>query len=193
MVAKGHDFPNVALVGVINADVGLNIPDFRSAERTFSLLAQSAGRAGRGEAPARVIIQTYNPEHYAVKCASSHDYDSFLGVEIESRRELGFPPFSRLVMLGLRGRDRERVGRASKSVGERLDAVKRAKKLSVSILGPVVSPIPRIKGEYRFQIMVMGEKRGPVTALLDDLMGDGGKIIPTGVKLSVDVDPLDML
>ncbi|MBN1573055.1 MAG: primosomal protein N' [Deltaproteobacteria bacterium] len=193
MVAKGHDFPRVALVGAINADVGLNIPDFRSAERTFSLLAQSAGRAGRGEALAGVVIQTYNPEHYAVRCASSHDYDSFLEIEMESRRELGYPPFSRLVLLNLRGRDKGHVKKVSESVGERLDAIKRSKKLAVSILGPVVSPIPRIKGEHRFQIMLKGEKRGSITAVLDELLRDEGKIIPGGVKLSVDVDPLDML
>jgi len=193
MVAKGHDFPRVALVGVINADVGLNIPDFRSAERTFSLLAQSAGRAGRGETPAKVIIQTYNPEHYAVRCASSHDYDSFLEIEMESRGELKYPPFSRLVLLSLRGRDRGRVKKASESVAGRLESIKRRGRLAVSILGPVVSPIPKIKGEHRFQIIIKGERRASVTAILDDLLRDESKIVPAGVKLSVDVDPLDML
>lgn len=193
MVAKGHDFPRVALVGVINADVGLNLPDFRSAERTFSLLAQAAGRAGRGDTPAKVVVQTYNPDHYAVTCASSHDYDSFLNVEMDSRRELKFPPFSRLVLLNLKGREKGRVEGASESVKDRLMSIKGERGLSVSILGPVVSPIPRIKGEHRFQIFIKGEKRTHIAALLDALLGDEEKIVSGGVKLSVDVDPLDML
>ncbi len=193
MVAKGHDFPRVALVGVINADIGLNLPDFRAAERTFSLLAQAAGRAGRGDVPSKVIIQTYNPEHYAVISASSHDYDSFLKIEMESRQELKYPPFSRLVLLNFKGQSKGSVEGAAELVRDRLELISRRGNYPFSILGPVVSPIPKIKGEHRFQIIMKGEMRGPLASAIDALLKDEGKTIPGGVKLSVDVDPLDML
>ena len=188
MVAKGHDFPGVTLVGVINADSTLNFPDFRSAERTFALLSQVAGRAGRGEKPGRVLIQTYAPDHYALICAAAHDYRRFYDQELAGRRELGYPPFGFLVNLVLSGNEAEKVARAAARLG---DALAEAAG-DVEVLGPAPCPLARLRGKSRHQILLKAASRMPLRRLLGELSA-WRKPVPAGVALSVDVDPVDML
>ena len=188
MVAKGHDFPGVTLVGVVGADSTLNFPDFRSAERTFALLAQVAGRAGRGAKPGRVFIQTYAPDHYALACAAAHDYEQFYDQEIALRAALDYPPFGFLVNLVLSGNDPQRVSRGADALAEGLqrDAG------PAEVLGPAPCPLARLRGKSRMQILLKSPSRAPLRRLLCRLP-DLQKNIPSGVRLAVDVDPVDML
>ncbi len=183
MVAKGHDFPGVTLVGVIGADSSLNFPDFRSAERTFALLTQVAGRAGRGSRPGRVLIQTYAADHYALECAASHDYQSFYEQEIAFRRELGYPPFGFLVNLVLAGNEAAKVTDAAQALAQRLEA----QAGGVEVLGPAPCPLAR-----RMQILLKANFRPPLRRLLA-LLEALPKKVPSAVSLAVDVDPVDML
>ena len=189
MVAKGHDFPGVTLVGVVNADSTLNFPDFRSAERTFSLLTQVAGRAGRGELPGRVLVQTRAPEHYAVACAARHDYLGYYEQEIAFRRELAYPPFGFLVNLVLAGNDAAATSRAAALLATGLEQATTAE---VEVLGPAPCPLSRLRGKHRWQILLKSQRRPPLQRLLDHLDGLRRRL-PKGVVLSLDVDPLDML
>ncbi|MDZ4183814.1 MAG: primosomal protein N' [Desulfuromonadales bacterium] len=188
MIAKGHDFPGVTLVGVINADLALNLPDFRAAERAFTLLSQVAGRAGRGDQPGRVLIQTYAPEHYAVTCALQHDYQTFYTQEITFRQELGYPPFGHLINLVLSGNDGALVADGA----EKLSAALRGSAGKVEILGPAPCPLSRLRGKHRFQLLLKNQERTPLRRLLGqiDLLR---RKVAAGLTLSVDIDPLDML
>jgi primosomal protein N' (replication factor Y) len=176
MVAKGWDLPGVRLVGIVNADIALHFPDFRASERTFSLLTQVAGRAGRGDEPAEVILQTYSPEHLAVQRAVGHDYESFAEVELEVRRQLRFPPFSKMLVL-TRSATSEEVAR---SECER--EASRLRELSASgaveVLGPSPALIPKLRTLYRWQITLRGQR---LESLLEQL--------PSGRGWSIDVDP----
>jgi primosomal protein N' (replication factor Y) len=192
MVTKGHDFPFVTLVGVVSADLGLHFPDFRAAERTFQLLAQVAGRAGRGERPGRVIIQTYSPEHPSLVAARSHDYEAFYRHEIEARRELGYPPCAFLASVRLDGRDPSAVAAAAGRVAaaaQRLLTVSGAHERQVTLLGPTEAPIQRLKGRTRWLLLVKAVSRPPLRQILDVLVQER----VGGVRLTVDVDPLLML
>jgi primosomal protein N' (replication factor Y) len=188
MVAKGHDFPAVTLVGVVGADASLNLPDFRSAERTFALLAQVAGRAGRGERPGRVLIQTFSPEHYALDSAARHDYEGFYAQEVGFREGLGYPPFGHLVNLVLAGNDGAKAQRAAETLAGAL--ANRAG--AAEVLGPAPCPLARLRGKSRFQILLKAPERPPLRRLLARLPGLRKKL-PGGVALAVDVDPVDML
>jgi primosomal protein N' (replication factor Y) len=188
MVAKGHDFPRVTLVGVVGADSSLNLPDFRSAERTFALLSQVAGRAGRGERPGRVLIQTWSPDHYALICAAGHDYEGFYQQEVVGRQALGYPPFGYLVNLVLVGNEEPKVQRAAAALADGLQRVGGA----VEVLGPAPCPLARLRGKSRVQILLKATERLPMRRLLARLP-ELRKKIPAGVALAVDVDPVDML
>jgi primosomal protein N' (replication factor Y) len=188
MVAKGHDFHGVTLVGVVNADATLNFPDFRSAERTFALLTQVAGRAGRGELPGRVIIQTRNPDHYALACAGSHDYRSFYEQEVAFRQELGYPPFGHLVNLVLSGNNVDQVAAAAQGLAVALLQAAG----EVEVLGPAPCPLAKLRGKSRVQILLKSPTRPSLRRLLARLPALRKKI-PAGVALAVDVDPVDML
>ena len=187
MVAKGHDFPGVTLVGVINADSTLNFPDFRSAERTFSLLTQVAGRAGRGDRPGRVLIQTYTPEHYALVCASGHDYLAFYEQELAFRQELGYPPWGFLVNLVLAGNDPARVNQSAAALAAALERAA----AGVEVLGPAPCPLSRLRGKTRMQILLKAASRVPLRRLLPTLPSLRSLLL-SGVTLTVDVDPIDM-
>jgi primosomal protein N' (replication factor Y) len=189
MVAKGLDFPGVTLVGVVGADAILNLPDFRSAERAFSLLTQVAGRAGRGERPGRVLIQTYAPTHHALQHASRHDYDGFYREEIEYRRALEYPPFGHLVNLVLSGIEGEKVAEAAERFCEGLQACAGAE---VEVLGPAPCPLFMLRGRTRYQILLKSVLRVPLHRLLSRLPALRAAL-PRTLKLSLDVDPLDML
>ena len=187
MIAKGHDLPNVTLVGVINADVGLSLPDFRASERVFQLLAQAAGRAGRGERPGEVIIQTRRPSHEVFVFAQGHDVKGFYDRELERRRELGYPPFGRLVIGLITGVDESRVIAAARRTAE---AIKDALPAGVSLLGPAPAPFWRLKGRHRWQIVLKGPRGAAILDVARDLVARAtGRGFPSGVTLDVNVDP----
>src|ERR687894_1001730 len=152
MIAKGHDFHNVTLVGVVSVDAGLAMPDFRSAERAFQLITQVAGRAGRGELPGRVLIQTYHPHHYALRHACAQDFEGFFEEEINYRRSLSYPPFVTLASLLVHGDDFERVQATADLLRRALDEAN-ADRVE-RVLGPAPAPIARLRGEHRFQILL---------------------------------------
>ncbi|MBW7458043.1 primosomal protein N', partial [Paenibacillus sepulcri] len=199
MVAKGLDFPYVTLVGVIAADTSLHLPDFRAAEKTFQLLTQVAGRAGRHELPGEVIVQTYNPEHYAIITAQQHDYSAFIAHELEHRRFMSYPPFCRLILVTLSHEQLPLLISVGEKLSTRLREMTNDSGLSgtagesrsfIDILGPVASPIPRMKDRYRFQCMI--KYRGNVDAvgmLKQAIHGLSGKLGQPPVLISVDVDP----
>ena len=189
MVTKGHDFPGVTLVGVINADHALHLPDFRASERTFQLLSQVAGRAGRGGAPGRVIIQTYNPEHHAIAFAKTHDYQGFFAAEMRFRKELGYPPTGHLVALRIEGPDESQVIAAATALGKMCAAASQ----SVSVLGPAEAPIGRIRGRARWQILLKGDQRKQVHGVAKAAQIYKQTDKPAGVRVLIDVDPQSML
>ena len=182
MIAKGLDLPLVTLVGVISADTALHLPDFRAAERTFQLLTQVAGRAGRSRRGGRVLIQTYNPEHYAIQAASRHDYAAFYQQELSYRRQLGYPPHSRLVALRFSDRDPYRCRVEAERLGPWLAAEIRRLGLRADLVGPVPCFFSRVLGRYRWQILILAPDPMP---LLHDVA------LPWG--WSVDVDPISLL
>ncbi|MCS6977197.1 MAG: primosomal protein N' [Gemmatales bacterium] len=194
MIAKGLDFPNVTLVGVIHADIALHIPDFRSAERTFQLLAQVAGRTGRGPAGGRVLVQTFNPEQPCIHLAARHDYVAFAEAELRHRRELGYPPFTRLVRILLRAKDGELVRQESDRLAEtfRQRLARTAKrKPTVRLLGPAETPVARLKGYYRYHFQLQSPSASALHELLREVWSD---FKPSrGVDVSVDVDPYNLL
>jgi primosomal protein N' (replication factor Y) len=192
MVTKGHDYPNVTLVGVVNADSALSLPDFRAGERAFQLLVQVAGRAGRHERPGRVIIQTYSPEHPAVVLASRHDVERFLEVELKDRSETRYPPFSRLALVRIDALDAAVAERAAKGLAETMAATAFGRSGRVEILGPTPAPIARLRGRYRFRIMLRSKERGPLRTVLGvlDRELDG---LDNRVRAIIDVDPVGMM
>ena len=186
MVAKGLDFPRVSLVGVVCADTALNLPDFRSGERTFNLLTQVGGRAGRGEQEGRVIIQTYVPEHFAIVASIRHDYHQFYRREIKSREELKLPPFSHLVNLTLRGRNQKKVQDVACDLSTRLK--KKRKDQDIEVLGPAPAVIPKIRGNFRWSILLKGKTALTLVTLLRQVLKDFKRY--KGIILTVDVDPM---
>jgi primosomal protein N' (replication factor Y) len=191
MVAKGFDFPGVTLVGIIAADLQLYLPDFRAAERTFQLLTQVAGRAGRGESPGEVIMQSYNPDHPALRCAAAQDYAAFFALEAEERRELTYPPFGHIVEIELRGKARARVMAAGDRVREAL--AKAAAGLPVEVLGPAPKPLARIKGQDRWHLLLKSGARKPLRAVLSRGLPAVHALRLPGIHVAVDVDPRQLL
>jgi primosomal protein N' (replication factor Y) len=187
MVTKGHDLPRVTLVGVLNADAGLSMPDYQASERTFQLLVQVAGRAGRGETPGKVLIQTKNPEHPAIALALAHDVPGFVRYGLADREALNYPPYSRLAMLRVSALD-ERKARAC--VDELARVARSAASEQVEILGPSPAPIARLRSHYRFRLMVRAKTRPPLRRVLVAVLEAK---IERGVRRIVDVDPVSML
>jgi primosomal protein N' (replication factor Y) len=197
MVAKGHDFPNITLVGIICADLSLNFPDFRAGERTFQLLAQVAGRAGRGTVPGRVILQTYNPNHFSILSATRQDFQPFYDAEIGFRKCLRYPPFSRMVQIKISGKDKEKTRQHAHAVGILCNKLKKRSRLlskSLEILGPVEAPLYRIAGKYRWQILLKGLEVQPLHRFLYNLwLVNKAKISRRDVNVVLDVDPVFMM
>lgn len=187
MIAKGHDFPSVTLVGVLNADTALNLPDFRSAERVFSLLSQVAGRAGRGDRPGRVMIQTYAVDNYALDFVARHDYRGFANLELSQRQVLAYPPFGYLVNLVLSGNDETGV----KQAAEQLSVNLTAGASETEVLGPAPCLLPRLRNKHRVQILLKAKQRQPLRRQIEQLKRLRTQL-PPGVVLTVDVDPVDM-
>lgn len=200
MVAKGLDFPDVTLVGVIAADTALNFPDFRSAEKTFQLLTQVAGRAGRHQLPGEVFIQSYMPEHYSIVHASGHDYLSFVREELKTRKTMHYPPYSRLILVTLSHEKLPLLLRMAENFAGDLRAkaqrqgwfgsLDRFVPAALDILGPVASPIPRIKNRYRIQCMV--KYRGDLDAVSlvqETAAATLDQWRDALLQISIDVDP----
>ena len=193
MIAKGHDFPEVTLVGVVNADTALHLPDFRAAERTFQLLVQVAGRTGRGDQGGRVLIQTFSPQHPAIQYATRHDYPGFALAELTARREAAFPypPFSELARFVVRGQAEELVQAFAAHVVERLRAALAPAGDAARVLGPAPAQLARLRGLYRYHAQVQALDRGVLETALRAVVADLEP--PDGVQWIVDVDPWDML
>jgi len=191
MIAKGHDFPAVTLVGVVNADVGLNLPDFRSAEKTFQLITQAAGRAGRGDAVGMVVIQTMNANHYSIRHSTTHDYEGFYNEEMMYRSQLGYPPIGRMIKLEFWSQTDKQASEAAKTAQARIRNLIRGKE--VILLGPAPAPISRVRGQYRFQIILLSAKR-EITRFL---AAEGRKVVEDKYgrkcKVIVDVDPVNLM
>lgn len=204
MVAKGHDFPGVRLVGVVAADMGLHMPDFRAAERSFQLLTQVAGRAGRASDSGRVILQTYVPDHYAIKPVSQHDYETFYATEIEHRRGLSYPPFGRISQLVVSSRDEAEALRCAEAMAqmvrppvqtdeERDDSARiESEAPAFEVLGPAPAPLARLRGRYRFQVLVKGSDAARVRTA-SEVIREALVGLPRSVRGSLDVDPVNML
>ena len=186
MIAKGFDFPKVTQVGVVSADANLNLPDFRSGERTFNLITQVAGRAGRGDLGGEVIVQTFTPEHYAIHLAAKHDFHAFYDREILTRQELMFPPYVNLVKITLRSRIEENV---IKSI-ERLTANLKKKMPGLDLLGPAPAPMAKLRNYYRWNILIKATDRERIVKDLKKALK--GFRAGSGVFMAVDVDPMSM-
>jgi primosomal protein N' (replication factor Y) len=191
MLAKGHDFPNVTLVGVVSVDVGLALPDFRAAERTFQLITQVAGRAGRGDRPGRVLIQTHHPYHYALRHACAQDYEAFYEEELRYRQNHSYPPFVALASLLVHGPDLGRVRSDSLELRKQLDAVNQERKCRV--LGPAPAPLSRLKGEHRFQLLIKSRSRKHLREVADTALK---KAAESGMNLrtvNLEIDPVSIM
>ncbi len=191
MIAKGLHFPRITLVGVVWADTGLGMPDYKAAERTFALLSQVTGRAGRGSDPGRVLIQTYQPRHYSITLAQRHDYPAFYEQEIATRRPLHYPPFSRLVNIRFSGRKEERVERAAIQVGRFLHEHPLAGR--GEILGPSPAPLVKLKDKVRWQLMVKSGSPAVLHELCEAVLAERSKLCPHDVTMGFDVDPENMM
>jgi primosomal protein N' (replication factor Y) len=189
MIAKGHDIPNVTLVGVVSADVGLGMPDFRAAERTFQLLTQVAGRAGRGHLPGVVYMQTINPDHYAIRLAAAQDYTAFFDKELQFRRFMNYPPFSAMANVLVRAAKQEDALRMSTELGHHLTPAPE----NMKIMGPAEAPVPRLKAEYRYQMLIKSGSRKLLNSWLNRAKDFARDQKWGATALVIDVDPLTLL
>jgi primosomal protein N' (replication factor Y) len=191
MVTKGHDLPHVTLVGVVNADAALSIPDFRAAERAFQLLVQVAGRAGRGDVPGRVLVQTYDPEHHAIAFAAKHDVTGFTERELVDRRELGYPPFSRMALVRVDAVSEDEARQAC----AHLAAVARnaaGTTPGIDVLGPAPAPLTRLRNRHRFRMMVRAAERRDLRKVLL-AVEQARATLPRDVRSGIDIDPVQFL
>jgi primosomal protein N' (replication factor Y) len=191
MLAKGHDFPNVTLVGVVSVDVGLALPDFRSAERTFQLITQVAGRAGRGERAGRVLIQTYHPDHYALRHACAQDYEGFYGEEIRYRRTMNYPPFVALASLVIHGKEFSRVQAAAADLRKALDTANDDR--ACRILGPAPAPLSRLRGEHRMQLLIKARSRPRLREIVDAAIADASAQGVDSRSVRLEIDPINLM
>ncbi len=191
MIAKGLDFPNVTLVGVINADTALHLPDFRAAERTFHLVTQVAGRTGRGPKGGRVLVQTFSPDHPAIQAAVRHDYAAFAAGELPVRRMFGYPPFTTMIRMVIRGPVARAAADFAGHLAERLRRALADRQTDARVLGPAPAPFAKLRGKYRFQIQTQSSDADNLQAAVRQATSDLQP--PKDVQWIVDVDPVDML
>lgn len=192
MVTKGHDLPSVTMVGVVNADSALSMPDFRAAERGFQLLVQVAGRAGRHDKKGRVLIQTRNPEHPAVAFAAAQNVDGFLAHELADRNEVGYPPSSHLALVRIDALDEDVARRTAARLAAHARTTPEASRREVDVLGPAPAPIPRLRSRYRFRVMLRARTRKPLRAVVAALLGAKDDM-DRKTRIVLDVDPVSML
>ena len=186
MITKGHDFPFITLVGVISADTALNMPDFRAAERTFQLITQVAGRGGRGETPGKVIIQTFNTDHYALRHAQNHDYKSFYAEEIDFRKDLQYPPFGRIINLRLSSIKKEVLIEEAHLLGKLAKKLRARHENIAEIIGPAESPLAKIRGRFRYQMLIKGQDINVLHQIAREIISKNKN---SNVKITADVDP----
>ncbi len=196
MIAKGHDYPGITLVGIVSADESLNIPDFRASERTFQLITQVAGRAGRGDINGDVILQTYNPDHYSVKCAKEYDFIGFYNQEGGLREALNYPPYSKMVSFRIEGGNEKRVEQFSLNFGKILDEIIGGQN-DTEKLGPSKAIIYKIRNRYRWQILLKGRKIGNLKKIVSKATEEAKtrlqKTSKGNIKLDIDIDPINLL
>ncbi len=192
MVAKGLDFPGVTLVGVISADTSIHLPDFRAGERTFQLLTQVSGRAGRGEVPGEVVVQTYLPDGEAVQCAQDHDFLTFARLELAARHSIGYPPFGRMALFLFKGRDENEV---AQTAGICAQALRSAAPPGLDVMGPVAAPLSRIRGSYRWQVFLKTPSARNLNTLAREALEQfgTGKARRSTVTIEIDIDPISIL
>ena len=197
MVAKGHDIPEITLVGVVLADVSLDLPDFRASERTLQLLMQVAGRAGRGRWPGHVLVQSYHPDHYCIESACRHDYRGFYAQEIACRKELGYPPFCRMVNLRLTGKIEEATQKAALRMGEVAHLIQKERASQyrdIEILGPSLAPLARLRDRFRYHCFLKGKTPKTLLSFTREILSRRRSFLPSPrVQLEVDVDPVQVL
>ena len=194
MVAKGHHFPNVALVGIVSADTSINIPDFRSSERTFQLITQAAGRAGRGDILGTVIVQTLNPDHFCLRMAAEQNYEAFFEEELTNRQGLFYPPFSRLALLRFEGGKVEAVEGAAKNAKRFADKLlENGFNKEITVLGPVPAFLSKLQGKYRWQMLLKGKSAKSIQEFIRNILKCTRETSNNRVKLVVDVDPISTL
>ncbi|MBC8412381.1 primosomal protein N', partial [bacterium] len=188
MIAKGHDFPDVTLAAVISADIALNMPDFRSGERAFQLFTQLAGRAGRGNIPGRAYIQTYEPDHYAFEYVIDHNYRKFYDNEIQMRKELGYPPFNRLLRIIFSFRTKAQ----GQSIASALTGiVRKIKHRNIEILGPAPAPVEKIKSLWRWHIILKGQNAKSLREVADSIHTRLAEM--KEIRIDIDVDPVNLM
>jgi primosomal protein N' (replication factor Y) len=197
MVAKGHDFPNITLVGIICADLSLSFPDFRAGERTFQLLAQVSGRAGRGNRPGRVILQTYNPEHFSIAAAGQQDFIAFYRQEIGYRKALNYPPFSRMIQLKISGKGAQITEDHARQLGDLCQALKirdTGYRQTIEIMGPIEASLTRIAGRFRWQVLLKGLNAKFLHRFINQLLTENPSVFAhPSVQVAIDVDPIFMM
>lgn len=193
MITKGHDIPNITIVGVVLADISLHLPDFRSSERTFQLLTQVAGRAGRGEYRGKVIIQSFQPEHPAIKYASLNRYKEFYETEIKDRGQLGYPPFSYLTLIGLSGPKKPKVIELGEYLSNIITSFIRKEKLKVELLGPAPAPIFKLRGNYRYRLLLRSPDRNEIRKIIKNLLSQFPTLTYGSIKIIIDIDPYNLL
>ena len=191
MIAKGLDFPNVTLVGIISGDTPLHLKDFRAAERAFQLITQVAGRAGRGDKGGRVVVQTFNPTHYSITCGARHDYEGFAAKELKYRQVLGYPPFGRMLRIVLEGRESQQLEKFSAKLADQIEKFFETNP-GGEILGPALAPLSRIKGKHRWHLIIKANDIALIQKVIKKIKGDLG---PTkkGIGITVDMDPVNLL
>ncbi|MCL5005025.1 MAG: primosomal protein N' [Acidobacteria bacterium] len=192
LIAKGHDFPKVTLVGIVSADTSLALPDFRAAERTFQLLTQAAGRAGRGETPGRVLVQTFYPEHYAIRLAAGQDFARFFTKEMQFRRLMHYPPTAALANVIVQDKKLDEAARIAKEVGDFFEKIGDLAR-GIKILGPGPAPLARIEGLYRIQFLLKAASRARLNAVLRRLADECGQIGIPAHSLMIDMDPVSLM
>ncbi|MEM7473764.1 MAG: primosomal protein N' [Planctomycetota bacterium] len=191
MIAKGLDFPNVLLVGVINADTALHFPDFRAAEKTFQLVTQVAGRTGRGEKPGHVLVQTFSPEHPSITCATQHDFEGFADLELQQRKQFGYPPLGSMARIIMRGPVQEEAEAFAELIVRNLQKAKEVQSAECRILGPAPPPLYKLRGKFRFHALLQAPEARTLNQLL--LKATANLKTPKDVQYVIDIDPMDTL
>jgi len=192
MISKGLDFPGVTLVGIINADISLNVPDFRSAERTFQLITQVAGRSGRGDKAGEVLIQTYNPRHYAIRHASRQDFPSFAQEELSYRQRMNYPPYYRLARILYLCADEALLTAEMSALAQRLQGFEDGyPDQSVFLLGPAPAPLTKVRNNYRYHLIIKLRNASLIPALLQSIRQ--AYKLPRAITEQIDVDPLSLM
>ena len=192
MIVKGHHFPDVTLVGVVSADGSLNIDDYRASERTFDLLVQVAGRAGREKLPGNVIIQTYNPDNYSIQYAKKQNYEEFYNVEIKLREQLRYPPFCDIIMFGISAEKEDIVLKTSNELYSNLNRKLKEKNISVNLLKPLPAPIDRIKNRYRWRIIMKAKVNDEIINIINECLYDK-EFLKNNARVIADINPMNMM